>query len=474
MSNDLLGLYLSLKQRRQQEEQFRAQQEARQQAQVMQGFQQALEFAKLGDPKLTQRALSMLTDDRDTFEMREIADTLSKQAKKAAAEAAATPDAAGRTRLAEGVAAQITPDMDPRQQAIAQLRAEEQMRLEGNPLAANIASEGAALFGAQERDLSLYGRRLDEQGKREWLTFYNRDTGKFAPPVRGNDMETQQRLADAGYFKVNSVGMQGTPKDFAGGVTPTTATHAQDRLMGLMESRERLRVLRDNFNPEFFKYQTAAKVFALEKLEKAGARLTPEQAKNVADFREYTRTIGEETLAYTVSMAASTFTDRLREHIETIRLSPDLAPSVAQRRIEELYKVGEQSIARINFALRNGIVAATDFVDGELTPEARERLEKEIPMNIPGFSQPSTNKRIDRLMENRADALLKEAALKQIPPSERKAWVMERMDEEFFSEPPIGQVLEDPVEADILSATQGTNILPPEERVPQLSVRRVR
>lgn len=155
---DLLGLYLQLKQQRQQEEQHRNALEARRQAQAFQGFQQALDFAKLGDEKLALRYLSMATDDQDTMEMRELVSGISKQSKKQAAAKAATPTPGAQTDMARGVASQLQQPGDPLQNALAGLRGIP----EGVPgeLATQIAQRGGAIAGEQQRSQGTFEERL--------------------------------------------------------------------------------------------------------------------------------------------------------------------------------------------------------------------------------------------------------------------------------------------------------------------------
>lgn len=472
--NNLMGLYFDQRARRQQEEQFRAQQEARAQQERQDALAKAMEFGfKTGDFNATKGVYDALTP----FGMAGDYDAL-KGAAQAGKKQQAIPTAQGQQNLATGLAAQISPGMDPLQQALTQLRGEESMRGQGVPpeMAGQIGLQAAGLAGAQQADFTDYTRRADYAAGGKYQTFFNPQTGKFRP-VRGDKRDEKQSLVDAGYFPVNSVQFGGTPKDFASGVTPTTATQVQNKLVGLMESNDRLATLEQNFDPKFFEYGTQAKVWALQKAEKAGLPIPPKDAELLGDYQEFMRTVGEETLSFTVAIAASTFTDRLREHIESIRLSPDLAPTVAAKRIKNLAQIGRQSVARLNFALRNGIVAATDFdpTTGDLTTEGRNKLENAIPMYIPEFSSPRSNNRIDRLMENRYDALQKEAALNRIPPAERDAWVDERMQEEFFSEPPIGTEMQDVVESDLLGGLGQAGVpLPPEEGIPQLNMRRVR
>lgn len=474
MANDLLGLYLSLKQNRQREQQFAQQQEARAQNERQQALLQSIDVAfKTGDANLAAGLYDATTPFGQAGDYN-VLNAMAKagKAKQKENESLAQYQQTG-PQLQQGIEQTFAP-LEAARLAGRAPTAQEQEAFGRAHLAAaqGLGQDSPYLRGVLQGGVAGgIGKAAAEQGKVKYDTWFNRESGRFVN-VRTDDQDKMRKLDADGYFPVNSVNMGGTPKDFSTQITPTAATGIQKQLVGLMESGARLGELESKYDPKYFERMTQLKVRGLQELEKWGA-ISEENSQLLSDYNEYMRTVGEETLAYTVSLAASTFTDRLREHIESIRLSPELAPSVALKRIQNLRLINRQSTARLNFALRNGIVSATDFdPSGNLTSEAKDRLEQAIPANIPGFSSPSSNKRIDRVMENRYDALEKEAALNRIPPAERDAWVDARMQEEFFTEPQVGQVLHDEFEFDVMN--DPTLQMTPEERAPQLDIQRIR
>ena len=500
MPTDVLGLYLDLKARRDQEERFRAAQEAQAQAIHQNALTQAVELGiATGDEGLATGLFDRSTPLGMAGDYDAIAGAakIGKQRLKRAEDIQQFQQTA--SQYGSGISGTLAPLEAARlagqqptaaqQAAFGQAIASASQGLGESPFLSGLIQGGVAAglgAGAQrESEFADYQRRArfgtqeairqsDIIASRNYETWFNPQTGKF-DNARADDRSRKARLDKSGYFPVSSIQFGGTTKDFAAGVTPTTAGHIQDKVVSLMESNDRLRILEENYDPKYFKRLVQLNIQRLQEQEK-WTELTPDEQKELVGYQEYVRVMGEETLAALVGVAATTFVERLRDHVTSLRVSPELAPSVAINRIKNLRTINNQAIARLNFALKNGIVAASDFDPrGNLTNEAAERLEQAIPMNIPGFSQPDSPSRIDRLMENRADSLLNEAALNKIPLEQRSEWVKRRIREEFYTAPPIGTELQDVPEMEMLEGLRESGvILPPEEATPQLSIKRVR
>lgn len=117
MSFDLLGLYLDLKQRRQQEQQFQEQMRRQQDQELNNGFLQAVKLAETGDQKLALSGLSIATKNRYTPEMQTFVEGLAKQVKQQ--QKAKEQSAELRSRafgdVARGAAAQLRAGQSPEQ-----------------------------------------------------------------------------------------------------------------------------------------------------------------------------------------------------------------------------------------------------------------------------------------------------------------------------------------------------------------------
>src|SRR3989304_4942979 len=112
---NLLGLYLDLKARRQQEEQFRQRSLMAEKEQRQQSFMQVLEMTKI-DPKTATSALRMFIPDYTSDEEQFIEGVAKVQQKKAKAEELAkTQRTRGFREKAEGGAAEIRAGRDPSQ-----------------------------------------------------------------------------------------------------------------------------------------------------------------------------------------------------------------------------------------------------------------------------------------------------------------------------------------------------------------------
>ena len=112
---NLLGLYLDLKARRQQEEEFRQRSQMAEKQQRQQNFMQVLELTKT-DPKTATSALRMFIPDYTSDEEQFIEGVAKVQQKKAKAdELAKTQRTRGFREIAEGGAAEIRAGRDPSQ-----------------------------------------------------------------------------------------------------------------------------------------------------------------------------------------------------------------------------------------------------------------------------------------------------------------------------------------------------------------------
>jgi len=246
MANDFLGLYLDLKARRQQEEQFRASMEARQQEATMRGFGQALEAAQaFGDPKLALKYLSLATDDRDTVEMRDLVQGIAKQAKQRLA----TPSAGVQTELSKGLAADVGGAADPRLAALAQFRGEEQLRGQGIPesAAAQIGMRAQALAGEQARGQRQFEQREQFKAGTQFAGAAARQQLRGADTIYSvRDQATGQkdtiiglealraaRVANPGLLVTGKPTAVGTEEEVFGRPTRTRVAQLQDDAMHL-------------------------------------------------------------------------------------------------------------------------------------------------------------------------------------------------------------------------------------------------
>jgi len=234
---NFLGLYLDLKARRQQQEQFRAQQEAHEQERIHRGFTQALEFANTGDSNLALNALSVLTDDRDTNEMRKLVQGVAKSAKQRAA----TPKPSVQTEFAKGAAAQLGAPGDPREQALAALRG---IPFEGE-LGTQIAQRAGALAGVQQGQqrqaeqkaiTGVLAAGAKQERKAQDIVFSVRDrTGgpETADTIVGLEAYRAAKIANPNLIITGKPTSVGSSEEVFGTPTKTRYAQLQDDAMHL-------------------------------------------------------------------------------------------------------------------------------------------------------------------------------------------------------------------------------------------------